>query len=293
MMAGEKTAKELTSKSRGNLPDSAFVFPKERKFPIHDEAHARNALARAHFASDPAKVRAAVHARYPGIQEKVASVAKGLLSGLLGVSDFTPTVLSRQAGKGIRRAVVPVGAAGGAAALVKKQEQDEDDQEPAKEAGVRDNLHLGLLGLGTVGALSSAHSAHRAATTREKEYKQKYEKTAMWDGFDKEATVFNIKHGKELSAVTQKLRNLMNKKAGIFDAIGRLAKTEHKVVHELGPESLAAIHRMAEGVGKKSKPMEILKSGLLGAGGLAAGTAIGGALGSRLGRRVAPAKPDT
>lgn len=61
----EKRARELTSKSRSALPDSAFVFPAERKFPIHDLAHARNALARAHFASDPGKVRSAVHARYP------------------------------------------------------------------------------------------------------------------------------------------------------------------------------------------------------------------------------------
>lgn len=65
----EKRAKELTTKTRDALDDSAFVFPKERKFPIHDKAHARNALARAHFASDPSRVRAAVHAKYPDIGE--------------------------------------------------------------------------------------------------------------------------------------------------------------------------------------------------------------------------------
>lgn len=63
----EKQARELTTKLRNSLPDSAFVFPKERKFPIHDKAHARNALARAHYAPDPEKVRAAVHAKYPDI----------------------------------------------------------------------------------------------------------------------------------------------------------------------------------------------------------------------------------
>lgn len=66
----EKQARELTTKSRNSLPDSAFVLPAERKFPIHDKAHARAALSRAHFAADPAKVRAAVHAKYPDIGEK-------------------------------------------------------------------------------------------------------------------------------------------------------------------------------------------------------------------------------
>lgn len=63
----EKQAKVLTPKARDAIPDSDFVYPKERRFPIHDKAHARNALARAHFAPDPGKVRRAVHARYPDL----------------------------------------------------------------------------------------------------------------------------------------------------------------------------------------------------------------------------------
>jgi hypothetical protein len=32
--------------TRGNLPDSVFAFPKQRKEPITDASHVRNALAR-------------------------------------------------------------------------------------------------------------------------------------------------------------------------------------------------------------------------------------------------------
>lgn len=69
---------ELTTKARNDLPDSAFAIPPDR-YPIHDEAHARNALARvAQFGTDAeqAQVRAAVHRRYPNMgAEHDASVA--------------------------------------------------------------------------------------------------------------------------------------------------------------------------------------------------------------------------
>lgn len=67
--------KTLTSESRNKLSGSSFVFPEDRRYPIHDESHARNALSRVaqHGTSDEqAKVRAAVHRKYPNIgkQEK-------------------------------------------------------------------------------------------------------------------------------------------------------------------------------------------------------------------------------
>lgn len=58
---------KLSSKERDALPASAFVFPKDRKYPIHDEGHARNALSRAAGKPEEAKVRAAVKRRYPNI----------------------------------------------------------------------------------------------------------------------------------------------------------------------------------------------------------------------------------
>lgn len=35
-----------TEKDRGDLRDAQFAFPDERKEPIHDAAHVRNAIAR-------------------------------------------------------------------------------------------------------------------------------------------------------------------------------------------------------------------------------------------------------
>jgi hypothetical protein len=39
-------------------------------FPIHDLAHARNALARAHFAPDPAALKARVYRKYPELKKR-------------------------------------------------------------------------------------------------------------------------------------------------------------------------------------------------------------------------------
>jgi len=59
----------LTAASRKALPDSAFALP-GRRYPIHDEAHARNAMSRVMQHGNPeeqGKVRAAVRRRYPNI----------------------------------------------------------------------------------------------------------------------------------------------------------------------------------------------------------------------------------
>lgn len=74
----------LTAKSRKKLPSSAFAIPPD-KYPIHDEAHARNALARvAQHGSDEekAKVRAAVKRRYPniGLEEATMTLSPGSVS---------------------------------------------------------------------------------------------------------------------------------------------------------------------------------------------------------------------
>jgi hypothetical protein len=62
---------KLTYKQRQKLPSSAFVFPEEEAYPIHDEAHARNALARAaqnETGARLAKIVRAVQRRYPNIE---------------------------------------------------------------------------------------------------------------------------------------------------------------------------------------------------------------------------------
>ena len=61
---------ELTTKQRNNLPDSAFVFPETRKYPIHDKSHGRAALqmvAKHGTPEEQAKVKAAVKAKFPDI----------------------------------------------------------------------------------------------------------------------------------------------------------------------------------------------------------------------------------
>jgi len=39
-------------------------------FPINDIAHARNALARAHFAPNPSALKAAVYRKYPELKKR-------------------------------------------------------------------------------------------------------------------------------------------------------------------------------------------------------------------------------
>jgi hypothetical protein len=65
----------LTGKARKQLPQGSFAIPEKRAYPIHDEAHARNALTRvAQHGSDEEKkrVRAAVKRRYPKINVQEA-----------------------------------------------------------------------------------------------------------------------------------------------------------------------------------------------------------------------------
>ena len=46
---------ELSEKERDKLPDSAFAFPKERKEPLVDASHVRNAAARFNQVEDVSK----------------------------------------------------------------------------------------------------------------------------------------------------------------------------------------------------------------------------------------------
>ncbi|MDE1866716.1 MAG: hypothetical protein KGI08_03270 [Thaumarchaeota archaeon] len=64
----KRASKKLTTTSRNNLPKGSFVFPGTRRYPIPDENHARNALARSSGKPEEAQVRAAVHAKFPGIK---------------------------------------------------------------------------------------------------------------------------------------------------------------------------------------------------------------------------------
>jgi hypothetical protein len=59
---------KLTTKKRKGLKKSSFAIPSERRYPIHDESHARNALARVAQHGSPMekkRVRTAVCRKYP------------------------------------------------------------------------------------------------------------------------------------------------------------------------------------------------------------------------------------
>lgn len=45
-------------------------------FPINDIAHARNALARAHFAPNPAGIKAAVYRKFPELKKRAMARKK-------------------------------------------------------------------------------------------------------------------------------------------------------------------------------------------------------------------------
>jgi hypothetical protein len=64
---------KLTAKKRNALKSSSFAEPGKRAYPIQDRSHAANALARVSQHGTPAekaKVRAAVHRKYPSIGKK-------------------------------------------------------------------------------------------------------------------------------------------------------------------------------------------------------------------------------
>jgi hypothetical protein len=61
---------KLSTRRRKSLGTKQFAIPEKRKYPIHDAAHARNALARVAqdgTPSEKARVRRAVRRRYPSI----------------------------------------------------------------------------------------------------------------------------------------------------------------------------------------------------------------------------------
>ncbi len=70
---------ELSYRARKKLPDSAFAMRRERKYPIPDVAHGRNALARVAAEGTPREkriVRRKVHERFPSISPKMPRISR-------------------------------------------------------------------------------------------------------------------------------------------------------------------------------------------------------------------------
>lgn len=64
----EKPGMSGAYKYEGTKAGSEYAGPKHT-FPIGDKAHARNALARAHFAKDPEAVKSKVYKEYPELKK--------------------------------------------------------------------------------------------------------------------------------------------------------------------------------------------------------------------------------
>jgi hypothetical protein len=73
-----KTMAKLTTKQREKIPTKGFAL-KGRRYPIQNEAHAKNALARVSqhgTSAEKAEVRRKVHGKYPGIAVSGMKTAK-------------------------------------------------------------------------------------------------------------------------------------------------------------------------------------------------------------------------
>jgi hypothetical protein len=58
---------------RSKMKAKSFALPKQRKYPIHDLKHAKNAIARVQQKGSPAtkrKVYAAIRRRYPALAKR-------------------------------------------------------------------------------------------------------------------------------------------------------------------------------------------------------------------------------
>jgi hypothetical protein len=70
----------LLQPQRNALPSHDFAGP-GRSFPIPDANHARAALSMAHYASDPAAIKAKVHKKFPNIGQAVRTSVMSRLAG--------------------------------------------------------------------------------------------------------------------------------------------------------------------------------------------------------------------
>jgi len=73
---------DLTTKGRNKLPSSQFGLPGQRKYPMPDKAHARNAKARASQMANRGLISASEKAQIDAKANAKLGKRKG--SGLLG-----------------------------------------------------------------------------------------------------------------------------------------------------------------------------------------------------------------
>ena len=62
---------KLTTKEREPIAKKNFAEPAERKYPIEDINHARNALARSSGKPEEKEIREKVYKKYPALKERM------------------------------------------------------------------------------------------------------------------------------------------------------------------------------------------------------------------------------
>lgn len=73
----------LSTNQRSNMPNSQFAVPSQApgsgSYPIPDAAHARNALARSSGKPVHGQVAAAVHKKFPNVEQQRKSATKSAM----------------------------------------------------------------------------------------------------------------------------------------------------------------------------------------------------------------------
>jgi ribosome assembly protein YihI (activator of Der GTPase) len=97
----EKLANELTAETRDSIKTKNFAIPKGRRYPIENEAHARNALARVDQHGSPGEkhqVYAAVAKKYPGLaaRSSVPGVKKELAKDKQGCGSLKMSAMRHE-----------------------------------------------------------------------------------------------------------------------------------------------------------------------------------------------------
>lgn len=90
----ENSMPVLTAKQRNRLSEQDFAIPEQRKYPIPDINHARDALARVSAFGTPGeqtKVRQAVYAKYPQLYSEIIIHNKGVVKHYAALGEDTHT----------------------------------------------------------------------------------------------------------------------------------------------------------------------------------------------------------
>ena len=67
---------KLTTKARAKIPKKEFALPTERKYPVEDKAHAKNAKARASQMEKKGKISASTEKKIDAKANKVLKSKK-------------------------------------------------------------------------------------------------------------------------------------------------------------------------------------------------------------------------